>query len=299
MFKSPLLAESIDSASSYVYPCFVSEKLDGVRCLIGGGKMVTRTNHSFKPNMLDYFSDLIRAAEEEGLILDGEIYFSGDDFGRLMSVISSDIDTISSVGLKFYCFDCIELSEWNSDHQTTPYSIRLRRLIEFASRYSFGNMVVLPQRLVSSASEVEDYFVEIKEKNGEGLMLRKPDSVYSFTRSSSIVKYKVWLTCEAEVIAIHQQSCPVKYADEVREVNGKECGFKFTTGSVTVRILPDQPLDICEQNCTFTGDDGIALRKKFWDEREDIIGRIVEFQYLKGGKCGRMARIFRFRPDKE
>ena len=296
MFKNPLLAESVERAVDYVFPCFVSEKLDGVRCLIGEGRMVTRTNHSFKPNMLSFFSELINAAKEEGLVLDGEIYYPNDDFGKLMSVVSSDIETIRAAGLKFYCFDCVGVDEWNGNRQTTPYKNRYKRLIEFANKYHVDNLVVLPQRLMNNPKEVEEYYQYVKKQNGEGVMLRSPESPYIFTRSKSIVKYKVWLTCEAEVIEVHQQGCPVKYAEEV--IDGQ--GYKKTAGSVTVKILPDQPLEAgAIQNCTFTGDDGIRLRKEMWENRESMVGRIVEFQYLKGGNIGRMARIFRLRPDKE
>lgn len=300
MFKQPLLAESVERANQYQFPCYVSEKLDGVRCLIGEGNMVTRSNHSFKPNMLQVFQALINYATEEGLILDGEIYYPNDDFGKLMSVVSSDVETIKASGMKFYCFDAVSVDEWNSDKQTTPYRLRLERLIEFANKYHVDTLVVLPQHLMNNAEEVEAYYRQIKGQNGEGVMLRSPSSPYQFTRSKSIVKYKVWLTCEAEVVSVHQQGCPVKYAEEVRIENGKQCGYKKTAGSVTVRILPDQPLESgAYQNCTFTGDDGIRLRKEIWDNRDKVVGRIVEFQYLKGGNIGRMARIFRFRPDKE
>jgi hypothetical protein len=62
--------------------------------------------------------------------------------------------------------------------------------------------------------------------------------------------------------------------------------------------LPDQPLpEGEEQNCMFTGDQSIELRDRFWAEREEMLGKVVDFVYLAGTKMGRMARIYRVRED--
>jgi len=34
MFRSQMKAETVDDASQFRYPCYVSEKLDGWRCLV-------------------------------------------------------------------------------------------------------------------------------------------------------------------------------------------------------------------------------------------------------------------------
>jgi hypothetical protein len=39
------------------------------------------------------------------------------------------------------------------------------------------------------------------------------------------------------------------------------------------------------------------LRDLFWTERETLIGKIVDFEYLAGTMKGRMGRIFRLRED--
>ena len=98
-------------------------------------------------------------------------------------------------------------------------------------------------------------------------------------------------------MAIHQQACPVKQADEVREVDGVKQGFKKRAGSVTVEILPDQPLQAgVQQNALFTPS-AFHLRDLFWTERETLIGKVVDFEYLAGATKGRMGRIFRLRED--
>ena len=105
------------------------------------------------------------------------------------------------------------------------------------------------------------------------------------------------MDCSAKIVAIHQLACPLKYADEVREIDGKQQGFKRRAGSVTVEILPDQPLPSgVQQNTTFTPA-AFHLRDLFWTERETLIGKIVDFEFLSGATKGRMGRIFRLRED--
>ena len=107
----------------------------------------------------------------------------------------------------------------------------------------------------------------------------------------------MWSDCSARIVAIHQLACPLKYADEVREVDGKKQGFKRRAGSVTVQILPDQPLPAgTQQNAMFTPA-AFHLRDLFWTERETLIGKIVDFEFLVGATKGRMGRIFRLRED--
>jgi len=98
-------------------------------------------------------------------------------------------------------------------------------------------------------------------------------------------------------MAIHQLACPLKYADEVREIDGKQQGFKNRAGSVTVQVLPDQPLPAgTQQNAMFTPA-AFHLRDLFWTERETLIGKVVDFEYLSGATKGRMGRMFRLRED--
>jgi hypothetical protein len=89
----------------------------------------------------------------------------------------------------------------------------------------------------------------------------------------------------------------LKYAEEVREIDGEKQGFKKRAGSVTVEILPDQPLPAGTQQNTMFTPAAFHLRDLFWTERDALIGKIVDFEYLAGATKGRMGRIFRLRED--
>ena len=308
-FSSLQLATTIESPENTTYPAYVSEKLDGVRCVILDGVMYSRSgkrfnsrkgDEQFNTKLDECFSDLRVFAKSKHVVLDGELYYPNSDFGKLMSVItkSPDESAIMKSGLRFHCFDAVKESEWGG--KTVPFTARLSLALELEKEFNRPDLfVVVDQKLVHTPAEAHALFDRITLAGGEGIMIRAPEAPYEYKRTTVICKLKHWLTCEAKILEVHQQACPIQYADEIRQVKGKDTGFKFTAGSVTVEILPDQPLTAGKkQNTTFC-EGSVELRKYFWVNREALIGKTVEFAYLKGASKGRMGRITRLRPDKD
>jgi len=293
-------AESIDDASQFRYPCYVSEKLDGWRALIADGVMFTSGGKPFKPPVQERFKLIVDSAKAAGLVLDGELYIEGNtDFGLLSSTLSSTLETMEGRGLKFHCFDAITYDEWHGRSGQEPFDDRLARYVMFCQKQIADYLIVqVEQHLCKDEAAADAYYADIKAKGGEGVMMRVPYGKYEPNRrSKDIVKRKVWNDCSARIVAIHQQACPLKQADEVREIDGVKHGFKKRAGSVTVEILPDQPLPAgAQQNAMFTPA-AFHLRDLFWTERETLIGKVVDFEYLAGATKGRMGRIFRLRED--
>ena len=295
---SPMLAETIGAVGETTYPSYVSEKLDGMRCIVDRNGLWTRTEHSLKPGMLEQFQPLVDLARDKGVVLDGEMYYPHhNDFGSLMSTMAASPEEIREKGVRFHLFDVVPEDEWEGE-STESFTDRYGKYQQYAAEADPDQSYIIPvlQTLVNTPEEAQALFDAVKEQEGEGIMLRSPDAPYIHDRSDKLVKLKNWDSCEGVVTAVHRQKCPIKDADEV--IDG--VGYKNCAGSVTVQILPDQPLPPVEQNCAFIkGDDGKQLRKEFWENADDIIGKVVEFQYLRGGTKGRMARVFRMRPDKD
>jgi hypothetical protein len=296
-------AESIDDASQFRYPCYVSEKLDGWRCRIVENIMFTSGGKEFKPNVQERFKPIIEAAHKAKLVLDGELYYDhNSNFGELSSTLSANLDVMAERNLRFYAFDAVTYDEWYSRSGKETFEQRKARYEAFGKNTDAkGKLyVVVEQCWCSEEAEADDYYAKVKASDGEGVMMRTPYGKYEpNTRSTDIVKRKIWHDCSARIVAIHQLACPLKYAEEVRDVDGKQQGFKRRAGSVTVEILPDQPLPAgVQQNAMFTPA-AFHLRDLFWAERETLIGKVVDFEYLAGATKGRMGRIFRLREDIE
>jgi ATP-dependent DNA ligase len=300
MYKTQMKAESIDDASQFRYPCYVSEKLDGWRCLICDGTMFTSGGKPFKPPVQERFKLIVDSAKAAGLVLDGELYIEGNsDFGLLSSTLSASVEVMAERGLRFHCFNAVTYDEWHGRISQEPFDDRLARYVMFCQKQIADYLIVpVEQHLCKDEAAADAYYERIKEAGGEGVMMRTPYGKYEPNkRSKDIVKRKVWSDCSARIVAIHQQACPVKQADEVREVDGVQQGFKKRAGSVTVEILPDQPLPAGTQQNTMFTPSAFHLRDLFWTERETLIGKVVDFEFLSGATKGRMGRIFRLRED--
>jgi len=293
-------AESIDEASQFRYPCYVSEKLDGWRCLIVDGIAYTSGGKEFKPPVQERFKSIIQAAHKARLVLDGELYYNhNSNFGELSSTLSASLEVMAERGLKFHCFDAITYDEWYGRSRQEQFSDRLILYSDFCKAHDHTGLIVpVEQHWCNHEADADANYAEIKEKGGEGVMMRTPYGKYEPNRrSKDIVKRKVWRDCSAKIVAIHQQACPIKQADVVKVIDGVQHGFRLRAGSVTIEILPDQPLPAgVQQNTTFTPA-AFHLRDLFWTERETLIGKIVDFEYLAGATKGRMGRIFRLRED--
>ena len=64
-----------------------------------------------------------------------------------------------------------------------------------------------------------------------------------------------------------------------------------------MEVLPDQPLPVGTQQNAMFAPAAFHIRDLFWTERETLIGKVVDFEYLARATKGRMGRIFRLRED--
>lgn len=74
-FKGCMLAEMFNSQTDPT-GYFISEKLDGVRCIWNGEKMISRNGKGFNPP--DYFLEKF----PKGCVLDGELFSKGASFQK-------------------------------------------------------------------------------------------------------------------------------------------------------------------------------------------------------------------------
>ena len=198
MFRSQMKAESIDSADQFCYPCYVSEKLDGWRCLIVENTMYTSGGKEFKPPVQERFRRVTESAHNAGLVIDGELFIEGNsDFGLLSSTLSASVETMAERGLKFHCFDAITYDEWHGHVGQEPFDDWLARYVRFCQQQIADYLIVpVEQHLCKDEAAADAYYQHIKAKGGEGVMMRVPYGKYEPNRrSKDIVKRKVWNDC--------------------------------------------------------------------------------------------------------
>ena len=164
----------------------MSEKLDGVRGYWDGERLLSKNGNAFFPP-----KEFIKGLPP--FPVEGEIWGGRGSFEQTVSIVKREKPHDGWLKLKLAIFDVpdapggfterIALAEsWFATHP---------------SAYAF----VIEQTLIESPAELEQHLARIEELGGEGLIVRKPDALYSAGRSTEILKVKNYQDAEAVVIA--------------------------------------------------------------------------------------------------
>lgn len=278
MFK-PLLAAKAE-LDKLTFPMIASPKIDGIRCLIDPEKgAVSRTMKPIPNNAVRaYLNDNDLLFGE----LDGEIvtYTDGkiDDFNTVQSkVMRAD----GLPDFKFHVFD-------DFSYPNMPYVERLGFLAR-DERFDRASLELVPTETVTDLShlaEIESHYIDVL--GWEGVMIRRPDSIYKFGRSTVnegvLLKVKRFEDDEAEIIGTIE-----------RMHNGNEAtkdAFGRTErSSHKANMVPTDTLGALSvhwKGIDFeigTGFDD-AQRAGLWAIRDDLIGQTVTFKYQGVGSLG-------------
>jgi DNA ligase-1 len=186
-FRPLLSGKAPKDFREIVFPVLASPKLDGIRALRIGGRLVSRTLKDI-PN--DYVRDWCCSNLCDGL--DGELLLPGmtEPFEEVSSAIMSKDGKPDFV---FAVFDKIE---------TQPFSLRLQSLPDWVPHTEHCRVV--PHDMIYHAQELEEYCASCIELGFEGTMIRSPGGRYKFGRSTEkegiLLKIKHFDDDEAEVI---------------------------------------------------------------------------------------------------
>lgn len=208
----PMLAEKYDSRT-HSGSFYASEKLDGIRALAVDGTLYTRTGNVIAAPT--WFLRLIPPGT-----YDGELYAGRGQF----SVVSSTVMKKTPVDdewkrIQYRIFD---------DHaSTSSYKNTLNALRKKLPACDAGNQVcVIDQRLVSNHNTISKFHQNVKNKGGEGLMLRR-NVPYVKSRSTSILKVKSHIEQEAVVVGFNPKPDGSVKSFQMKFVNGQHVGVQF------------------------------------------------------------------------
>jgi len=249
---------------------YCSRKLDGVRCICkvdndGNSKFYSRTGKEFKT--LDVLGYLIK---EKGIfknvILDGEICITDksgkEDFHAIMKEIKKKNHSIKHP--KFFIFDTLTQSEFNSKRSDMTFSERLKRLPDLST---YPNFEVLEQSYMYSNTNLELHKSYAAKEGWEGVMLRK-DTSYKGKRSNDLLKVKAFKEAEYIVTGVINDS--MRFFENGKDVN------RLTLAAVTI---------IHEGNTVKVGS-GFSKeeREHYFSTPRDIIGKWIKVRYFEETK---------------
>jgi DNA ligase 1 len=249
-----MLAAKAPAAEALRYPLYASPKIDGIRALIVGGRVLSRT---LKPIPNEHVQALFGRPEYNGL--DGELV-AGDPWAEnCMQATTSSVMRRGGVpDVTLYVFDYWDIP--------MSYSYRYSVLCERAgSLAANGRVYVLSQHTITSPKQLDEFERECLAGGYEGVMVRDPAAPYKFGRSGKVegylLKVKRFEDSEAEVIGM-------------QELEHQDGSNGACLGALLVRD--------CESGVEFSIGTGFTSgqRELYWLEGEALHGRIVTYKHF-------------------
>lgn len=275
----PMLAASLETIDSVKFPAYATPKLDGIRCLNVDGEIVSRT---FKPIRNAEIAEALKKILPDGA--DGEIIM-GNNFQNTTSLVMSAGKSIGNEQAYYYWFDYV---------LHDPKKTYLER-IEDMKKYVQDHPEILsasPVKIVplfptelNTVEELMKYESEVLEQGFEGVMLRSPNGPYKFGRSTlkefSLVKMKKFDDDEATIIGFNelQKNTNEKTKDEFG--HAKRSSHK--DGKVDQDTLGSFIVNYNGIEFSIGSGFNMEQRKEFWDDRNNLVGKLVKFKYFAMG----------------
>lgn len=244
---------------------FISQKLNGTRCAFVGDRLMTRQGKEYTG--LDHIiKDLNKYIGTE-MFVDGELVYKNKEGLSDSEAFQKGTGIAMSKGtdktdLKLVIFDMFPLDEFWEGQSKEPYSTRKERYIDplfkkLRMNYEGGksNISVVPMYYNGyDHSEIWKWLDYAEDNDIEGVIINL-DTPYECKRTKNLIKVKKFYTYDLEVV-------------DVEEGSGRNKG---TLGALVVKY----------KNNTVNVGSGFtdAERKSIWQNRNDIIGRVVEVKF--------------------
>jgi ATP-dependent DNA ligase len=195
--------------------------------------------------------------------------------------------------VRFYAYDWLTRTEWDQQVCLRPQQERSAQLdaalakvcsteVEYGVDWH-GKLYPSYKEVVHSREEVNAFFNTAVAQGFEGFMLKQLDAPYVWGRSPFWLKGKPLHTAEGKIVAYY---------------NGKKKGaFEHVLGGFTIEgKLEDGMPFRTNVGGGFTPEE----RAKFWAEREEMLGWVLECEYMEvtSGGALRNPVYTRFRTDK-
>lgn len=295
-----MLAITAKDLDTLPYPLYASVKLDGIRCLVNGGGQ-SRSGERFpNPHASRLLSGLPDGLDGELCVLDAN---GVPDFRRTGGALQR---LTGEPKLVYYVFDL-----WNhrGSFSARAYALGIHDLNAWPDW-----VVYHPQTLVRNAEEVRRLFAKAVAAGQEGLILKRPDSLYKGGKASgknaTEWKVKPYEDSEAVILSVFERMHNTNEATKdalghTKRSNTK--GAKEGTGLIGGFVcctlearMPKGVLQVLAGNTL--RDMGVAAKwvkentfevsagkmthvesAKLWQGRAQLVGRTIRFQHVTVG----------------
>jgi DNA ligase-1 len=275
----PMLASDAD-LTKLKFPLIASPKLDGIRALVHNKNVLTRTlklvpnkfvQHTLADPLLQGF---------DGELIVGAPWAKDVYRNTVSGVMGHDGEPRFS----YFVFDVHHRPDMSYTQRRTELELRVKRL-PLSLRM---HIVLHTQSVVGGMEQLLQYEQFVLDQGYEGLILRDPNSLYKYGRSTAkegiLLKLKRFTDSEAEIIGFEEQMHNGNAAETnelgrtKRSTAKAGLSGKNTLGALIVRDLKTG----IEFNIGTGFDD--AVKQYIWDNRANgMKGQIVKYKYFAIG----------------
>jgi DNA ligase-1 len=214
----------------------ISEKLDGVRAYWDPVKKIFFSRNG-KPYVAPkWFTDTL---PDE--VIDGELWQGRQKFQKTSGIVRHK--TPNEEDWKTIQYRPFDVPEYNVEGVPAPFEERLKYLEKILKEKDSPYVKLVKHWVCESNEELFKDLKKYEDKGSEGLMLRKPGSLYERKRSKTLYKIKSFYDSEAKVISYEEgkgrlkgMKCGVMIVEALYEIKNnrftllKGCTFKVGTG---------------------------------------------------------------------
>lgn len=259
MFK-PMLACNVTDLSKINLPVYCSPKIDGIRCIILKGEVLSR---SLKPIPNKFIQSQLRGFDQD---LDGELYIPGKTFNEISSAVMSEE---GEPDFQYIVFDSI--SDKPYYQRTGPWF--------YPEQVRF-----LERRYVCTIERLLELEKEYLAAGHEGLMIRSPEGPYKYGRSTEkegyLMKLKRFEDSEAVITGFLEEFENTN--EQIINELGKKKRSSHKANKVPKDTLGALLLTDVKTGVEFKASSGLdhALKKEIWLNKELYKGRLIKYKYM-------------------
>lgn len=276
----PMLA--VEPKKPLKFPLYASPKLDGVRALMREGVVLSRT---LKPIPNRFVQGILGPMSLHGF--DGELIVgSAVKPNCMQTTMSGVMSRDGSPDFTYYVFD-----RWDRVGKNDTFRSRLDELLhtfEHDLLTSKHNRVhLLTQYLVETEEDLHRYEQRVLDMGYEGVILRNPNGLYKYGRSTEreayLLKLKRFVDSEAEVLDFEE------LLHNGNQATIDECGYtqrsSHKDGKVPMNTLGALVVRDVKTGIRFNIGTGYtaAQRKSIWQARETLRGKLVTYKHFEVG----------------
>lgn len=250
----------------------ITEKLDGVRCMLIFNQAGTPTFFSRAGKAFEDMMELAAEAEQldKSLVYDGELLLGVEqtmdsaDLYRLTVKVTAK-DGVKK-GLIYNVFDCLPQADLLKGQCDIPCETRKKDLAAQLEKLSLKQIKNVPILYIGDdTTKIDTICDEYTNMGREGVMVNLATAPYECKRTKNLLKVKRFNAADVRVL-------------DWEEGTGANKG---KLGAVIVEFLaPDQKTYTCKVGSGFEKEE----RERFFAHPEEIVGHIIEIGYFELSK---------------